>query len=91
MVVFVAVKSLAIGITAALLDVTFLRALILVLVSAIVTGMFALVVAHIQSKADVRQHQRLDYLESRLDDVAGSVGANKRSTDPDASRQTPAA
>lgn len=82
MVAFVAVKSIVLGITASLIDVPFLHALILVVVSAVVTGIFGIVIAMIQAKADERQHRRLDYVESRLEDVAGSVGANKRASDP---------
>lgn len=83
MVIFVAVKSVLLGATAALLDVAFIRALVLVVVSAAVTGTFGVVIARIQSRADERQHRRLDYLESRVNDVAGVVGASRRNSDPD--------
>lgn len=60
---FVLVKGIAMGIAATVLDINFVRALILVLVSAVVTGCFGIVVAIIQSKENSRVHERLDRLE----------------------------
>jgi hypothetical protein len=79
---FVLFKGLAMGIVATLLNVEFARALILVLVSAVITGLFGVIVAMIQSQADRRVHDRLDNLEASSKDIRGKVGADRRETDP---------
>lgn len=91
MVAFIAIKSVALGVLAALIDVAFIKALLLVVASATITGVFGVIVARIQAKADERLHTRLDYLEQRANDIGGAVGANKRSTDPNADSETPPA
>lgn len=69
-------------------DDTTIRALIIAGTTGVIAGGFGLLIAKVQAQADARQHERLDYIERRLDDVAGSVGANKRSGDPDGSQET---
>lgn len=82
---FVLLKGLALSIAAELLNIDFERALILVLVSATITGAFGVVVALIQSKENSRLNDRLDRLEhtgqqivQKSEDIKGAVGADKR-------------
>lgn len=88
---FVVVKSVVLGISAALIDVAFVKAAILVVLSAVVTGVFGLVVALIQDRADRRVHARLDALEAKATDTQRKVGADRRQTDPDADTTPPTA
>jgi ABC-type Fe3+ transport system permease subunit len=67
---------------ATFIDAPTLRSLLVAVVTAVITGVFGVSIARIQTQADRRQHKRLDELEHRLNDVAGAVGANKRDTDP---------
>lgn len=64
-----------------LVDTTFVRSLIIAVVTGAVAGAFAIVAAKIQAQSDRETHSRLDALEQRAKDVAGAVGANKRDTD----------
>lgn len=60
---FVLIKGLTMGVVATLINVDFERALILVLVSAIVTGAFGVIVALVQSRENSKVHERLEKLE----------------------------
>lgn len=75
----------------ALFNEATVRILVVAVVSACITGAFGIVIARIQRDADRVQHQRLDVIEHRVNDVAGAVGANRRAEDPDASGTPPTA
>ena len=79
---FVIVKGVTLAIAATLLNVGFWRALVLLVISATITGLFALLVAREQSRENRQLHDRLDRLEQTGHDIAGKVGADKRKTDP---------
>lgn len=86
----VVIKAILIGLVAALLNVEFERALILVAVSAILTGMFALVITLVQARHDRRLSERLARLEDRTGAVAGKLGVDRRETDPTRPSDAPA-
>lgn len=78
---FVLAKGTAMSIVATVLNVDFYRALILVLVSAVTTGIFGAVIAIIQSKESHRVHERLDQLEITSQDIKGAVEIEPRNSD----------
>lgn len=75
----------------ALLDETTLRALVIALATATMTGVFGVAIALIQRNSDRQTHDRLEALERRGADIAGAVGANRRDTDPDGGEKAPTA
>lgn len=72
----------------ALIDKTTVRALIIAVITATITGIFGLAIALVQRKSDDRIHDRLDTMEERQRAMLGAVGANKRSTDPDGGQES---
>lgn len=56
--------------------------LVLVVVSAVLTGLFALIINERQIKENRRLHARLDALESGVTDVARHTETDRRVSDP---------
>lgn len=81
MTVGIVIKGLIMGLLVAAVDLNFVKSLVLVIVSALVTGAFAVLVAKMQIRAQVKVHERIDQLETRQRDIAGAVGVAKRVTD----------
>lgn len=79
--VAVVLKGAIIATAAVLLDINFWRAVIIAVVSAVITGAFLLLVAIVQDKREQRFERRLDVLEQHSRDIAGATGATKRATD----------
>lgn len=75
-------KALIIMAATALLDIAFWKQVLIVAVSAVLSGAFGLIIAIVASRDSKATHRRLDALEARSEDVAGAVGAAKRRSDP---------
>ena len=69
------------GVVVGAVNLPFAQQVILVMVSAVMSGVFALLVAYLQIRANRDTHARLEALEERQKDVAGAVGVRKRRTD----------
>lgn len=69
-------KSILMGIAAAIIDVSFVKAALLVILSATVTGAFGLLIAHLQIRAQRNLGRRIDQVEQRQISVAQQTGAD---------------
>jgi hypothetical protein len=62
-------------------DVSFVKSLVLVIASAIGTGVFTVITALIQARSNEQTHRRLTRLERRQRDVAAKLGLKERHTE----------
>ena len=75
------IKGAIVATVAVLLDVQTWRAIVIAIISASVTGAFAVLVAHMQDRRTREVQEQLDDMRSQMRDIAGATGADKRATD----------
>lgn len=74
-------KAVVMTVVAVAVTTSFIDSLILVVVSATLTGLFTVLVSRMTIQENRRLHDRLDDLEKNQVDIGGAVGLGKRSTD----------
>ncbi len=77
------VKATVMGLLVGATALAFVEQLLLVAVSATMTGAFGLVVAWYTSRENRRLHDRLDEQDRRLADIAEHTATNRRQSDPE--------
>ena len=80
----VIIKALLMGLLVGATTLAFTQQIILVAISATLTGVFALVVARYTAHENRRLHDRLDTLEQQTKDIAAHTETDRRETDPPA-------